>query len=184
MTTTDTAIVIGKIHAHFNAEQFLSRSNKWFTTVEHLAERDGGYDCQLCKRKIERVDEITIDHIVPSSKGGSNAFSNKQLTHKKCNGRKGSTENLSIEFFINPPIKKERFKRIKKEWTDEHSNPEYWRIVNAELKTSVKASTDGKPVNWVAELYNEIVHNKFKNLSYVRFEQYFKNYAAQVNEKI
>lgn len=46
--------------------------------------------CWLCFEKIETYEEATIDHVVPSSWGGLDNFSNKQLTHKECNQKKGN----------------------------------------------------------------------------------------------
>jgi 5-methylcytosine-specific restriction endonuclease McrA len=46
--------------------------------------------CQLCLQPFATIEETTIDHIVPVSIGGSNAQSNKQLAHGKCNIIKGN----------------------------------------------------------------------------------------------
>ena len=49
-----------------------------------LMKRDKGI-CQICFAKIARAGEITIDHIIPRSMGGSNALTNLQLAHFRCN---------------------------------------------------------------------------------------------------
>lgn len=51
---------------------------------------DGFIICGICHEKIERVKDLTIDHIIPKSKGGSNKKYNVQPAHYKCNHRKGS----------------------------------------------------------------------------------------------
>lgn len=48
-----------------------------------LIERDG-YECQTCKT----VDDLTIDHIIPLSKGGSDELENLQLLCRRCNSLK------------------------------------------------------------------------------------------------
>jgi 5-methylcytosine-specific restriction endonuclease McrA len=48
-----------------------------------LIDRDGPY-CQLCGRRLGD-GEITLDHIVPRSQGGSNAPWNLRLACYACN---------------------------------------------------------------------------------------------------
>lgn len=45
-----------------------------------------GHRCVKCGR----TDRLTLDHIVPISKGGTNAEVNLQTMCEPCNGRKGS----------------------------------------------------------------------------------------------
>lgn len=40
--------------------------------------------CYLCGKKV-RYTEMTIDHVIPRSKGGSNKLENLKPTHKSCN---------------------------------------------------------------------------------------------------
>lgn len=42
-------------------------------------------------RGCEATDDLTIDHLVPASRGGSNALSNLQLLCAPCNFAKGDT---------------------------------------------------------------------------------------------
>jgi 5-methylcytosine-specific restriction endonuclease McrA len=48
--------------------------------------RDKGI-CQYCNTKIEK--DITIDHILPKSKGGISSFTNCVVCCKSCNNKKG-----------------------------------------------------------------------------------------------
>ena len=41
--------------------------------------------CFVCKRKIQSLNEATLEHIIPKSKGGSNKKSNLALSHQFCN---------------------------------------------------------------------------------------------------
>lgn len=48
--------------------------------------------CALCKHPMF-WHEVSVDHIRPRSRGGCNCWDNKQLTHKKCNNKKGNKWN-------------------------------------------------------------------------------------------
>lgn len=46
--------------------------------------------CRLCKNEIHSLDDSTVDHIVPYSKGGKTNTENAQLAHRSCNARKNA----------------------------------------------------------------------------------------------
>ena len=46
--------------------------------------------CQLCKNQIHSLDDSTVDHIIPYSKGGKTIDENGQLAHRGCNARKNA----------------------------------------------------------------------------------------------
>jgi 5-methylcytosine-specific restriction endonuclease McrA len=46
--------------------------------------------CQLCKNEIHSLDDSTVDHIIPYSKGGKTIPGNAQLAHRSCNARKNA----------------------------------------------------------------------------------------------
>ncbi len=50
---------------------------------------DGCVICPLCGNVVP-WDELTVDHIVPKSLGGSDKIENLQFAHRDCNGRKGN----------------------------------------------------------------------------------------------
>lgn len=50
-----------------------------------------GNICALCGKPIEDKKDITIDHIIPLSKGGLTTFDNCQLAHFSCNQKKGNS---------------------------------------------------------------------------------------------
>ena len=52
-------------------------------------EQDG--KCGICQEPmVLGQDKLSVDHIVPLSKGGSSRGENLQLTHHKCNQKKGN----------------------------------------------------------------------------------------------
>lgn len=47
------------------------------------------YRCQICRERFP-WEELSIDHIIPLSKGGTHDRFNLQLACKRCNAKKGS----------------------------------------------------------------------------------------------
>ena len=54
-----------------------------------LAMRDGGAVCHYCGVR-HKIYRLTLDHVVPRSRGGVNAKSNLVLACEPCNHAKGS----------------------------------------------------------------------------------------------
>ena len=44
--------------------------------------------CVWCKKPFSTLEEASLDHIVPRSRGGRTRLSNLQLMHGRCNGAK------------------------------------------------------------------------------------------------
>jgi 5-methylcytosine-specific restriction endonuclease McrA len=57
-------------------------------------------------RHLQRIEDTEIDHIVPHSKGGSNARSNLQLVHWQCNRSKAtkSHEDFQCSMLLWPEL--------------------------------------------------------------------------------
>jgi len=47
----------------------------------------GRVTCELCKKPLSK---ISIDHIIPKSKGGGEELKNLRLTHSHCNSLRGN----------------------------------------------------------------------------------------------
>lgn len=54
-------------------------------------EKCGGI-CHLCERPIENFCQMTIDHFIPKSQGGTNELSNLFAAHHTCNWGRGSRD--------------------------------------------------------------------------------------------
>jgi 5-methylcytosine-specific restriction endonuclease McrA len=54
----------------------------------NLSRRDGNA-CQYCGARLP-LDKLTIDHVVPQSRGGETSWENCVLACMRCNNRKGS----------------------------------------------------------------------------------------------
>jgi 5-methylcytosine-specific restriction endonuclease McrA len=51
---------------------------------ERLYQDQEGY-CWLCHKPIKHPAQMTLDHVRPLAKGGSNRIENLKLAHKWCN---------------------------------------------------------------------------------------------------
>jgi 5-methylcytosine-specific restriction endonuclease McrA len=60
-------------------------------SLRGVAERDGGR-CQYTGKQLTR-EEMTLDHVLPRSKGGRDEWGNLVLAHKQVNHRKGNRLN-------------------------------------------------------------------------------------------
>ncbi len=80
----------GKKKLHSNQKQ-----RKWI--IRTLVTKHKGL-CQYCNKPIERAD-MTIDHIIPTSKGGLDIIENLALACNSCNQEKGN--GISVDVFEN-----------------------------------------------------------------------------------
>jgi 5-methylcytosine-specific restriction endonuclease McrA len=69
------------------------RHHKVPLTRENIIKRDN-YECVYCGDNNARL--LTIDHVIPQSKGGTNSWDNLVAACKKCNGEKA---DLSLTEF-------------------------------------------------------------------------------------
>lgn len=51
--------------------------------------------CGICGERIDSIEDMQLDHIMPLANGGQTEPSNVQLAHARCNTRKGSKIDLS-----------------------------------------------------------------------------------------
>mgnify|MGYP002261353689 FL=1 len=83
------------------------------------------YKCQYCAKRVSYVD-LTMDHVIPKSRGGDKSWRKIVASCKKCNSNKG---NRTPEEARMPLIKKPtvprwsihvllRDKKIPQEWKD------------------------------------------------------------------
>lgn len=62
------------------------------------------YTCQYCEKKLTGK-ELSVDHIIPVSKGGANNFMNCVTACKQCNNRKANFEAHEVGMtLIKKPI--------------------------------------------------------------------------------
>lgn len=79
---------------------------------EQLRIRDGN-TCQYTGRKLKK-EEISIDHVIPRSRGGDEGWTNKVITSKDINSMKGDKLNSECGLrLIRPPEKPKPIPRYK-----------------------------------------------------------------------
>lgn len=67
-------------------------------TISYLGDRDQ-WRCGICKTKIRKRQQASIDHIVPLSKGGAHSLENTHIAHLRCNlskNARGEGEQLLL----------------------------------------------------------------------------------------
>ena len=75
---------VGRVRTEAERRQarFAKKSRTYFA---RLVLRDGPH-CKACGT----TDNLTVDHIIPMSRGGSDDIDNLQLLCRRCNSRKGA----------------------------------------------------------------------------------------------
>jgi len=56
------------------------------------------YNCQYCDKSFKDI-ELTVDHVVPKSKGGPNTWTNLVTCCKPCNSKKGDKSTHEAKMF-------------------------------------------------------------------------------------
>jgi 5-methylcytosine-specific restriction endonuclease McrA len=51
----------------------------------------GTVPCFVCGRHVDEVD-ATLEHVLPLSKGGTDAMSNLDISHAQCNHQRGAAD--------------------------------------------------------------------------------------------
>ncbi len=67
---------------HWNNYSKFAKWRKWARRM--LIARDGCV-CGVCHKEIAKMRQVSLDHVIPRSRGGSDDISNLQLAHKDCN---------------------------------------------------------------------------------------------------
>lgn len=70
-------------------------------TRQNVFKRDN-HECQYCGSK----KDLTLDHVIPKSKGGKSTWTNLVTACKKCNARKGDYDLQTIDMQLKQkPVK-------------------------------------------------------------------------------
>jgi 5-methylcytosine-specific restriction endonuclease McrA len=111
------------------------RLNKWYSinrkpgsfSRKIVFSRDN-WTCQFCNTKLSQHD-VTIDHVVPKSKGGKTNWTNCVTACKPCNRKKGdkSLEKSGLKLLSQPkPPSVHHFGFFKSEKQEWHNDWHYY----------------------------------------------------------
>ena len=83
-------------------------SYKWISnpvrnSIRYKVLADGGNRCALCGISANERP-LDVDHIIPSSMGGSSSYENLQVLCSKCNRAKGNTDNKDFREVAEPKV--------------------------------------------------------------------------------
>ena len=85
-----------------------------------------GYRCTYCNKKC-RIDELTYDHVIPRSMGGTTVWENIVSCCVKCNSKKGGrTPEQAKMKLLKKPVRPKAVPKIEFEFTG-RPVPEQWR---------------------------------------------------------
>ena len=73
-----------------------SKRKRWIRN--HLIEKNGNI-CSLCTKPFTTMKDVTLDHVIPVSKGGDDEVENLQLAHFHCNQTKDDMTPEEFEEF-------------------------------------------------------------------------------------
>lgn len=77
----------GELGIRSQALEVIIMANKLNKIKTQLLWEHGRY-CAICGKRIRSFDDLTVDHIIPTSKGGKSEIDNCQLAHRACNSMK------------------------------------------------------------------------------------------------
>jgi 5-methylcytosine-specific restriction endonuclease McrA len=81
------------------SRRYRGRHRSW--CVRTLIRRDGAV-CAICADSFARMQDITLDHIIPRSLGGGDEIENLQLAHEPCNRAKNDLSPEEWEALQDP----------------------------------------------------------------------------------
>jgi 5-methylcytosine-specific restriction endonuclease McrA len=82
------SVIVLKKHVFFRLHPKLNK--------EAIKLRDG-YRCMYCGNYFSK-NSLTVDHIIPKSKGGKHTFDNLVCSCKPCNHKKGDNEKIKPKY--------------------------------------------------------------------------------------
>lgn len=70
------------------------------TFFNNNASNNGWYHCEYCGDGL-RKNEVTVDHVIPQSHGGSDDPDNLVAACRHCNSQKGDKDDADYEYWLD-----------------------------------------------------------------------------------
>ncbi|MFH1421513.1 MAG: HNH endonuclease [Planctomycetota bacterium] len=109
-------------------------------TRKAIFERDDN-TCQYCGQRSKK-ENLTIDHVVPKSKGGKESWSNLVLACLLCNAKKKNSTPEEVSMHLIRPPKKPRWLPHVGLHVDVLKKPQWQKFVNADFWESESTNED------------------------------------------
>jgi 5-methylcytosine-specific restriction endonuclease McrA len=87
--------IAARVRARWRRADYMTkwRALKYTPVVEDVSREDiikrDGQNCHICGEWVS-MHEMTFDHVIPLSKGGTHTADNIRIAHMVCNSRKGA----------------------------------------------------------------------------------------------
>lgn len=86
MNTLDFGLTAEQVHQHFVGS---GDSQWWKALLKIVLWRDADGRCYLCGEPVDPED-FHLEHVMPTSRGGTSELSNLRIAHPRCNLSKGN----------------------------------------------------------------------------------------------
>ena len=93
--------MLGKFCKNFRTYGQIKKEVKF--SRSNVFSRDN-YVCQYCEKKFPKND-LTLDHVIPISKGGDTSWENVTTSCKGCNNKKGNSDLKPLTTPKKPTLK-------------------------------------------------------------------------------
>lgn len=107
LSSWDEKIKCGSINLDYPAtiklKNLIKRNYYFIHFSRHAIVKRDNQTCQYCFKKLT-AGEVTIDHVVPKSKGGNSSFTNCVVSCNPCNNKKSdlTLEQSGLKLTVKP----------------------------------------------------------------------------------
>lgn len=154
-----------------------SDSIKLEVIKNNLKANNGSICCEICKNKLNSIDECHFDHIYPFAKGGKSTFENCQILCSECNLRKNDKElqdfileEKAKQFLAGTHLSSAAVENVSeehnKEVVEEPQKPQSNRLTKEEFDLEIQRFIDKK--GDIHKVDFTRAYNKLPSVWYVR----------------
>lgn len=101
-------------------------------TRRNIFKRDN-WTCQYCGKKTKNLNNLTIDHVHPRSKGGDSSWTNLTTACRECNTKKGNKTLKECKMCPTNKPKKPKYYALHLTGLDENGRKMWERWIEIDL---------------------------------------------------